>query len=64
MGVAAVQETPSLTGEFVGETSRVLECIYTTLSWESAPEGPISLWIVGEVTESWLRAKQAVLFPL
>ena len=29
MGVALVGETPSLTGEFVGETHRVLECTQT-----------------------------------
>ena len=31
---------------------------------ESAPEGPICLWVVGEVTESQPRAKQAALFLL
>ena len=40
MGVAAVGETPSLTGEFNGETHRVSPRMYTNrLTWESAPEG-------------------------
>ena len=65
MGVeAAAGETPSLTGEFVGETHRVLEHTQTHPPRKSAPEGPICLWEVGEVTENWQRAEQAALFPL
>ena len=60
----AVGEMPSLTGEFVGETHRVLECTQTTSTQESAPEGPICLWVAGEVTESRARAEQEALVPL
>ena len=65
MGVEApAGETPSLTGEFVGETHRVLEHTQTHPPRKSAPEGPICLWEVGEVTENWQRAEQVPLFPL
>ena len=40
MGVEeAAGETPSLTGEFVGETHRVLERTQNSPTQESAPEG-------------------------
>ena len=37
---AAVGETPSLTGEFVAETQKVLEYTQNPPTQESAPEGP------------------------
>ena len=50
--VVAVGETPSLTGELVGETHRVLEHIQTYPPRESAPEGPNLL------VRKWLKACQ------
>ena len=35
----AAEETPSLTGKFVGETHRGLEAYTSPPTWESAPEG-------------------------
>ena len=65
MGVeAAVGETPSLKGEFVGETHGVPEHTQTHPPRNQQQKGPICLWVAGEVTESWQRAEQAVLFPL
>ena len=64
MEVEAVGETPSFTGEFIGETHRVLECTQTHPHRNQHQKGPICLWVVGKVTESWLRAKQVVLVPL
>ena len=60
----AAGETPSLTGEFVGETHRVLECTQTDPHGNQHQKGPICLWVAGEVTESLQRAEQAALFPL
>ena len=40
MGVVAAGETLTLTGEFVGETHRVLEHTQNPPTQESAPEGP------------------------
>ena len=57
-------ETPSLTGEFVGETHRVLEHIQTHPPGDQPQKGPICLWVVGEVTETGTRAEQVALFPL
>ena len=57
MGVEEAGETPSLTEEFTGETHRVLEHTHTTHSGQHQ-KGPICLWVVGEVTESPLRARQ------
>ena len=57
-------ETPSLTGEFVGETHRVLEHTQTHPPRNQHQKGPICLWVAKEVTESQLRAEQAALFPL
>ena len=62
--VEAVGETPSLTGEFTGETHRVLECTQTHPPRNQHQNGPICLWVAVEVAESRQRAKQAVLFPL
>ena len=64
MEVAAVGETPSLTGEFIGETHRVLQCTQNHPPRNQHQKGPMCLWVVEEVTESQLRAKQAALFPL
>ena len=64
VGVAVVGETPSLTGEFVGETHEVLECTQTHPPRNKHQKGPICLWVAGEVTESQLRAEQVALFPL
>ena len=63
-GGAVVGKTPNLTGEFVGETHRVLECMHTYPPSNKHQKGPICLWAVGEVIESCLRAEQAVLFSL
>ena len=49
---AAAGETPSLTGEFIGETHRVLEHPQNHPPRNQHQKGPISLWVVGEVTES------------
>ena len=52
MGIEAVGETPSLTGELVGETHRVPEGTKTNLPSNQHQKGPICLWVAGEVTES------------
>ena len=64
IGVESLGETPNLTGEFVREIHRVLECTQIHLPRNQHQKGPICLWVVGEVTESWLRAQQAAFFPL
>ena len=64
MGVEVVEETPSLTGEFIGETYRVLEHIQTHPSGNQHQQGPVCLWVVRKVTESRLRMEQVALFPL
>ena len=64
MRVKAVGETPSLTGEFIGETHRVLECTQTHPPGNQHQKGPTCLSVVEEVTESRLRVEQAALFPL
>ena len=64
MGVEAAGEIPSLTGEFVGETHRVLEPTQKPPPRNQHQKGPSCLWVVVEVTESQQRAKQASLFPL
>ena len=64
VGGEAAGETPSLTGELVGETHRVLEHTQTHLPGNQHQKGPICLWVVGEVTESRQRAEQAALFSL
>ena len=63
-GVEAVGETPSLTGGFIGETHRVLECTQANPPGNQYQKGPLCLWVAGEVTESLLRAEQVVLIPL
>ena len=64
MGVVAVGGTPSLTGQFVGETLRVLEGTQACTPGNQHQKGLICLWAEEEVTESQLRAEQAALFPL
>ena len=64
MGIAAAGESPNLTGEFIGDTHRVLEYTQTHQPGNQHQKGPISLWVAGEVTESLPRAEQAALFPL
>ena len=64
MGVTVAGETPSLTGEFVGKTYRVLECTQTHLPGNQHEKDTICLWAAGQVTESQLRAEQAALFLL
>ena len=64
VGGEAAGETPSLTGELVGETHRVLEHTQTHLPGNQHQKGPICLWVVEEVTGSQLRCKQEALFPL
>ena len=64
MRVEVAGETPSPTGELVGETHGVLECTQTHLPRNQHQKGPVSLWVAKEVTESQLIAEQAALFPL
>ena len=64
MKVAEAGETPSLIGEFIGETNRVLECTQTNQPRKKHQKGPTCLWVVGEVTENQQRSVQAALFPL
>ena len=64
MGVEAVGETPSLTGEFVAETQKVLNIHKTHPPRNQHQKGPICLWVAGEVTKSWQRADGAKLFLL
>ena len=60
----AARETPSLTGEFVGETHRVLECTQTHPLRKQHQKGPICLWVADGVTENQQRVEQAPLLPL
>ena len=64
MGFEVVGETPSLIGELVGETHRVLECTQNHPPGNQHQQGPICLWVVEEVTKSQLTGEQAALFPL
>ena len=64
VGVEELGETASLTGEFVGEIHRVLECIQTHPAGNQRQKGPICWWVAEEVTESWQSAEQGPLFPL
>ena len=52
MGVEAAGETPSLTGEFIGETPQGPRMYTNPPTWKSVPEGPALLVIAGEVNES------------
>ena len=64
MGVAVVGETPSLIREFIGETHGVLDYTQTYPPGSQHQKGPICLWVVGEVTESWQGVEEAALFRL
>ena len=65
MGIAAAGDTPRLTGEFVGETHRVLESTQATHPPVNQHQKcPICLWVAGEVTESWVSGEQVALFLL
>ena len=65
VGVEALAgDTPRLTGEFVGETHRVLECTQYHPPRKQHQKGPLCLWVVGKVTESGQGAEQAPLLPL
>ena len=57
-GVEDMGETPILTGEFVGETHRVLEHTQNHPARNQHQEGSICLWVVEEMTESQWRAEQ------
>ena len=61
---AAAGETPSLTGEFIGETHRGLECTQIHPLGNQHQKGPIRLWVVEGVTEILQRVEQAPLVPL
>ena len=64
MRAEVMRETPSLTGEFIGETHRVREHTQTHPPRNEHHKGPICLWVAAEVTESPQRADQVALFPL
>ena len=55
--VVAAEETPSLTGEFTGETHRGLERTQTHLPGNQHQKGPICLPVAEEVTENWREAE-------
>ena len=59
LGVVMAGETPSLTGEFIGETHRVLECIQIHPLGNQHEKGPICFlhYSVKEVTESQTKAE-------
>ena len=64
MGVEVAGETTSLTGEFTGETYRVLQHTQNNPPRNQHQKGPVCLWVAGEVSERQLRAEQVALFPL
>ena len=65
MGVeASAGETPSLTGEFIGETHRGLEHAQAHPLRNQQKRGPILLWVAEEVTEIQQRVDQVPLLPL
>ena len=49
------RETTNLTGEFVGETHRVLEGTQSHPPGNQHQKDLICLWVVGEVTECWRK---------
>ena len=61
---APAGEAPILTGEFVGETHRVLERYTAHPPRNQHQKSPLGLWVVGEVTEIWQRTEQTPFFPL
>ena len=65
MGVEeAAGETPSLTGEFIGETHRGLESAQAHPLGSQHQGGPIWLWVAEEVTEVQQKMEQVPLLPL
>ena len=56
-GVAAAAEIPSLTGESVGRAYGVLEYTQAQTPGNQHQNGPICLWVAGEVIEGRGRAK-------
>ena len=65
MGVgAAAGETPSLTGEFIGETHKDLEGTQPHPPGNRHQKGPIYFWVLGEVTEIQQTVEQAPLLHL
>ena len=61
---AAAGETPSLTGELLGETHRGLERAQAHPLGNQHQRGPIWLWVAEGVTEIRQRVEQAPLLPL
>ena len=59
-----VGETTILTGKFVGETHRVLECVQTHPPRNQHTKGQICLWVAEEITGSQPRPEQVTLFLL
>ena len=65
MGVgAAAGETPSLTGEIVGETHRGLECAQAHPLGNQHQRGPILLWVAEAVPAILWRVERVPLLPL
>ena len=60
----AAGETPSLTGEVVGETHRGLEGAQAHPLGNQHQKGPILLWVAEGVIEIRQRVEQAPLLPL
>ena len=63
MWVKAAGETPSLTGEFVGQDPQGPRMYVKPPTWESAPEGPNLLVGSKEVTESQVSVIVPSLTP-
>ena len=61
---AAAGETPSLTGEVVGETHRGLECAQAHPLGNQHQRGPIGLWVLKGVIEILQTVEQAPLLAL
>ena len=57
-------ETSILTGEFTGETHRVLEGTQTHPPGSQHQKGPICLWVAGEVTEYWQSPASGIVSSL
>ena len=65
MGVgAAAEETPSLTGQVVGETLGGLEQVQAHPLRNQHQRGPVWLWVAEGVTEIPQRVERAPLLPL
>ena len=61
---AAAGETPSLTGEFLGETHRGLERAQAHPLGNQRQKGPIWLWVAEGLTNIQQRVEQAPLLSL